>query len=991
MKIASKKCRIFLLIATFAALIICSTFALITMKTFTASADSLTLTSFKTLDGAQVRLSDTSGIRFRNSISKADYDSLIAEYGEENVEFGTVFAHKASLGENALTLETCGTSVKRTTWSKDYNPTLGTDTYVYNAVLVNLLEDNYTREYVVLGYVTVTSGGTSTTYYSTPENVGGNVRSPIYVATAAASNGETGEFLDLIIYKSIENCTDSDLSINLTDTELSLGETAEISATLNGVAVNPVFTVTAGDGAVTLDKGVITSVGAGTAEITATLSATYGGNTKTLTATATVSTSLSLTADKDIVTVSEELTDATVKYNGASIGTFTGTTFNAVEMLSGSGNIAAGANSYALTVEAKGGRTAEISVTYTGLNNTNFATTVNTSNTDVYASTYYVLTEDITEFGECRKTNGWNNNYVFDAFYGVLDGQGYKITISEKYTYYQTNCGLFFQVFGTIKNLRYETTAYTDYTVNNHGLFVCVMQNGSSLINSYVKVDYNGHTGKNPAAISATYGNPNAVIVENCIFEVKGNSSAVAFGPNANGTSYFRNCVMIRESSTQNFITAGAGTRLFGTDTESISTYIYNSYADFIGGNNGEFISGRYAANAAITAQTADEGTHYDLFTGVWAIDAESNTIKLCGKTAYEPVAITLSADKDIVTVSEKVKAANVKYNGEVIGTFTGTTFNAVEMLSNSGKIALGENSYTLTVEAAGYVLQGEGVTVTYTGLNNENFATTVNASSTAAYSSTYYVLMEDITELGTQTATLWNVPYVYNIFYGILDGQGYKITKTADYTTTVGLFAQLFGTFKNLQVDITVGYNHGANRGAFVGATQAGSIIENCYVKVDYNSKNITAGGADTAPGNAAVIFQMATTTIKNCIFDVSGGTNVALFGLGAGGTTYITDCILIRESSSQPFALTVTVSANRVLKGCYVYASNADFIGGVNGYAVEDGTYGQNAAIAVGTEPVGTEETPVTNYSTFTDVWAIDAESNTIALCGKTAYSAS
>lgn len=149
--------------------------------TITEAKDFTTLAygALKMADGAAIRLSEKSGIRFYTPIDKAKIAEL-KNMGE--VQLGTLIAPKDYLTKADLTFD-LGTG-------RFVNvPYLATryfeDEYVVGS-LVDIKEANSTREFVGRGYIKVTLGGVSATIYAdyAGGSVDNNARSIASIATA---------------------------------------------------------------------------------------------------------------------------------------------------------------------------------------------------------------------------------------------------------------------------------------------------------------------------------------------------------------------------------------------------------------------------------------------------------------------------------------------------------------------------------------------------------------------------------------------------------------------------------------------------------------------------------------------------------------------------------------------------------------------------------------------------------------------------------------
>lgn len=246
-------------------------------NTTTAKADAnpAFLSSFKTLAGAEVRTAEPNGIRFTTEISAEEYDVLMAKIGTEykNVEFGTVICPTYFVENNGgLNIENPEAKIaRRTTWDSEFNPTLETEVYQYNGDIIGIQDENLTKEFQALGYVTLfPMEGEAVTYYATVAEVGGNVRSPFQVANTLIANGDDNAFLAEIVGK-VASQSGAELILNVNSASVKLGEEKDIAitATVNGVEVSVEYSV-ADTTIASFADGKLTGLKPGTTKIVAT-------------------------------------------------------------------------------------------------------------------------------------------------------------------------------------------------------------------------------------------------------------------------------------------------------------------------------------------------------------------------------------------------------------------------------------------------------------------------------------------------------------------------------------------------------------------------------------------------------------------------------------------------------------------------------------------------------------------------------------------------
>ena len=159
--------------------------------TITAKADSYGSVLFETvntlkMEGAAVRVSgDTSGMRFTSSISQAEYEALASKY---TVTMGMLIIPANKLtGELSLTNTT--DSIKNVSTTNVEELSIKGDNYEFRAVLKDIPETSFGRDIVGRGYITISDGTETVTYYTDDAT-----RNIAYVAYMASEVDETSAF-----------------------------------------------------------------------------------------------------------------------------------------------------------------------------------------------------------------------------------------------------------------------------------------------------------------------------------------------------------------------------------------------------------------------------------------------------------------------------------------------------------------------------------------------------------------------------------------------------------------------------------------------------------------------------------------------------------------------------------------------------------------------------------------------------------------------------
>ena len=170
---------------------------------------------FDTSNGASVRLSTPTGIRFETKINKADYDELVATYGKSNIELGTYIMPTSLLDTSDFRAYLAdGSKVNGTDYVKIvsdgfYNKeTAAVDGYYkYYGSLVNIKPNNYCTEFFGIGYIKINAGGNIYIVYG-GYDLNDHTRTIYYVSSRAYPNfdNDTTEknalksYLDGVVY-----------------------------------------------------------------------------------------------------------------------------------------------------------------------------------------------------------------------------------------------------------------------------------------------------------------------------------------------------------------------------------------------------------------------------------------------------------------------------------------------------------------------------------------------------------------------------------------------------------------------------------------------------------------------------------------------------------------------------------------------------------------------------------------------------------------------
>ncbi len=121
---------------------------------------------FEMQEGASVRLSNPTGLRFETHINKAAYDALVATGAKVTV--GTVIVPTDYLTSTAFTMEALTAAGKdylnivNNGWNSNSTATV----YSFYGSIVDVKEGNYTRDFSAVAYITIGEGADAITIYS---------------------------------------------------------------------------------------------------------------------------------------------------------------------------------------------------------------------------------------------------------------------------------------------------------------------------------------------------------------------------------------------------------------------------------------------------------------------------------------------------------------------------------------------------------------------------------------------------------------------------------------------------------------------------------------------------------------------------------------------------------------------------------------------------------------------------------------------------------
>ena len=610
--------------------------------------------AFAFVNGASVRYSDPTGLRFTVQMDAATYTGLVeagaykdgrsmSVYIAPADYFESAAGDYAAVAKRAVEAEIGADKIYQNV--EEY----GSGIYLANAVLTNVLYENVNREFQAIAAIESTEG----TEWSEPSDV----RSVAYVASAALTEEETDEtqsaVLNGFVQKALAEANDVaeeefnedgkyEVAVSM-ESELFLEP--EGSETL-ALSVSPAadlyvkWTSDNPDVATVDENGKVTAVSKGAANITAEVC----GKTATCAVTvdeiklASITVTLAeeysmLFEDSDIDSLKEYLTVTGINNDGSA---YNGGAALSAEEYTLQGTLTGGESTLTVAVEG-------VTATFT----VNVMERIEIDSAEEFAAItendasyhYYTLTQNI-DFTEYLAENPWTteNNLILGTFSGVLDGNGHKVTgivrsaTAEELTasgsgYSQWEAGIFHTIAETavVRNLYIEM----EQAYGRGSLFAAYVHGTlrDCYIKSSVTVTDSSYWGQRLAVIHQASGT-----ITRCIFEsVTGNDNlSIVYIPNPAGASvtFEENMYIIANN------TKGDRDQIFNRGRAKIeigSVYSYKSVSDLLTGAAGLVYEDTLDGETIKYVSSEYTGNVFEL-DGWEQWKLENGTLSLCGK-----------------------------------------------------------------------------------------------------------------------------------------------------------------------------------------------------------------------------------------------------------------------------------------------------------------------------------------------------------------------
>lgn len=898
--------------------------------------------SFTMINGAGVRLSDPTGIRFSVTISAEDYKTFIGTYGEENVEFGMCIARTDSLAKLQANLSNKELYYKMTSWDSKLNPTVTTaTTYQYNFAIYNLDTANYNEYYTALGYAKVVNKA-QTVYASVGEGVE-VTRTPLQVAQLAMFAGNTHSDLYTIVDTVMK---DGVIALNQNAYTISDASGLPVQTTVDGVPVEVEYTV-ANETVAKLENGKLYGVSKGETTLTATIN---GANGATYTKQATVTVekeACTPTVEKGILTLGTKGEDTTISIvdgEGTTIASVQTSeeTYDIDETIQSymQENAITDETSYTVNVDSESYYGTVTSEKYVAIDS--WSALVNkftnpSAGKGAVAGKRFFLTKNIN--GSGANAYAGNTPVGSEAWRSIsgecynadIDGRGYKLTVDMSYASGVAGSG-YSGLAGLVKDAEWENLhVVMNVTVPDgneyYNLFLGKTEN-FKLKNSYVAVNLtNENTEKE---VYPLFRPGTGTVVENCIFELNSKTAgkSIVVGDTvadftAGGT--FKNSVILNNTM---------AATVFGNVLNSVT--VNNVYQYKTAGAFANNVDGKVQNNATLT-----DATTAITLGDAWTVTAENiklldTVVKNC-QTQVTPTVekgmLTLNTAGETTTISVldgTTEIASVQTSEE--------TYDIDEMIMSymeeNNLTDYNGYTYTINVKSASY----------YGSVGSEKYVSISTYSQLGRLKKTGFrcFMVADIKVFGAsanegESKTVDDETWkVYAEEYCTdFDGRGY--TLTFNNSSTAGGWSGFVGTLKdatweNLNIVIVHSIPAGTTCYNLFAGVVSNFTMKNCYVNVTFT--NNSTGGTFS-------LFRPTTgTVVENCVFNLVSKTAGTSIVVGAPVTGYTTggtfkDCVFINSTTTGFGNVTDSVTIENV----YHYASVADFANKTNG-KVQNGT---------------------------------------------------
>lgn len=617
-----------------------------------------------------------------------------------------------------------------------------------------------------------------------------------------------------------------------------------------------------------------------------------------------------------------------------------------------------------------------------------------------------VLTQDITIPKEMVKTSQASADsavlaFVVDSFYGILDAQGYKISLEMEIENAAVN-GLIKQVCrkAEIRNLNYQADiTYKPYDKLAYIGTFCTTFSGY-MENCYLKTNlYPTAEPQDQESLIAVAkcedGFSGTSSIRNCVFEINteyngkkiDNGYAIRMGTSPVISAY--DCVLIKNGLKADFFSGPKN----ASAVQCTNCLTYKTVYDFVNAKDGQIFFTQRISKKAV------DGAHvYAEWPSVWQIDKES--IYLCGRKVTDVSFVPHEQSKSLSISENGGKLTWVSVGGEYeiyindtyVTETSDNTFDVQKYITET--YGLEQAEYRVFVKGDGIA----GVNVYQViHLNQSNFVTTLREMNTSKNAENkLFILSEDVN-------VSWNDFYnfggkdgmrLFDDLYANVDGQGRCVRVNVDTTSSgfKGLIDSEYGTWQNTYFNITAKYvvDDSEGRSVLIDEYYSGAFINN-YVLI--NLTPVNSSGASAIDNSVAVIgsayggIEYRNNILNLNSFDKEQKTVIYVFGTYSSLGPVMNNFAIVRNNKQIQLnkgykVEDANLTCEKKIVNTGLYESVANFLKG-DGYIITRDIDGANKDLDNVKGETAEYGDKNIIYGNWDNVWEIT--DNSISLCGR------
>lgn len=877
---------------------------------------------FALVDGASVRLKeDDNGIRFQVELGANTYDSVTQLEGDVVASKAGMFVVPYTFVNNANAYESGAgvgdyESFKQKIDIVFYDSTAEVnkfyqdgDYYYANGAVVDMKFANLNVEYVGIGYIATTTES-GTTYQFTPFTQADNARSIAFVAGGTYDDYDEGSSQSVVLENYVYGALLGEMETNAVTYDETSGKYTYASTQYD--TVEEILTATSAESALALDNATLSMIPSTSAQLTANVSLTINGETKTIKTGATFTSSA-----PDTVSVSKT---GELKALGVGSATITATTMGKTATC----EVTVEDNRTEKTLAAADYDLSKKAAYTTTLDSGEKLISVTSGDTDLtsYASLdgatlsipYSVMGQASTGVNEI--TIG-TQNYVYKqevtvATYVVSDKDSFD-TFFTAMKEAGTATKDYYVVLAKNAVIDLEGASYGNSSIsssNLKGSFLGTLDGRGGILKNFTVTGQGGLFGQLRLNNADTgWVDTGATLKNFGLVNVTGackNAGIIAYSSNSDTTSLSNIFVsgtitqtgtsvvrcMWGKSTWSNVIvnlenTADTAEPLFGESGTGITLDRAYAISNATTLYSGTLTNSALHEDGKAFFASAPELTAANGWSDVWSYDQAGNlcfggnivvtkpdtrTAKMLDETYYQKGSandLTITLDAGEVVESMTVGSTNVTANVDA-STAGQVTVPAAAIA------ALTTGEHVVTISTANYKYEVDFVYADLlisddTGFTN--FLTDIR-TNTVDYAGKYVALSDNVTYSTSMSAlSCTNDKTATKYFKGILDGRGYAIS---NLKVNYHVFSYLDGaTIKDIafvNLSATKGYS------AFTHATANNAVtVENVFI-------SLTQNGQYGQNGFCANTY--TTTNVNNVVIVQSVNSSYENYGLGNTGS---------------------------------------------------------------------------------------------------------